>query len=278
MTQGSPHNIGDGNTEKSVEGDAKSETTDVHGNVSDGADELQVRVQTLLAGVTSKAQLDTLLEELPYTVDALKMLRESLPTELQGNRILDFAAGILIETWSTDVRKAGTMATLLSQTWQSWHPESSTITELIRLCDEAIEKGDTSMIAVVQPTAYVLGALGHGDFYSKWLHTTTTGERWREADLKRNTGSYYAAGSETSRRNQLAAIDRHLRDTNRQGLLRAHDIGLLVEISREHRTEGLDNDHPEVQQAQSLLSEVIVVLKEHQQEELLTYIRAYLGR
>ncbi|MDD5055154.1 MAG: hypothetical protein PHZ00_02700 [Candidatus Peribacteraceae bacterium] len=241
--------------------------------VVEGTDDLQARMAALLADITNKEGLKDAMSQLPYTVDAVRTLRESLPEDQnQRARIISLAAEILVDEWNGDKDKAGMMATLLSQTWKDWHPEAQTIQQLVELCEATIDDGDSSMVAIVQPTAFVLGALGNHEFYGKWLSTTTTEATWRQADLERNIGSYYG-----SREKQLTAIERHLADPNRAGILiMAHDVGLLVQICEEHRAEGLSDD-PEVQRTKKLLAQVISVLEKHRQTETAVFTQTYLS-
>jgi hypothetical protein len=235
-------------------------------------------MQTLLASMTSKKELEDLITEPPYTVDTVKMLRESLPSSgLQRGWVLDFAADILVDAWECDPDKAGKMATLLSQTWLGWHPEITTILDLVRLCEEAMDEGKTSMVAVLQPAAYVLGVLGYQEWYDKWLRTTITEEKWRAADLQRNTESYYASGKEKPRENQLDAIDRHLGDPNRPDKVKPHDAGLLVQIRVVQDAEGLGSDHPEVERAKAPLRQIVKIFEEQKKHELVAYVRQLCG-
>ncbi len=243
--------------------------------LSGDADDTQTRVRTVLASISNKQQLETLLNEFQYTADAVRMIRENLPTGEGRALVLDFAADILVDTWERDPSKAGAMATLLSQTWKDWQPDAMMTMVLVEMCDEAMRMNNTAMVAVVQPAAYVLGALGQHEFYGEWLRTTTMEERWRKADFDRNK-IYYASPDGTPREHQLAAIERHLDDPNRTGLLlAAHDIGLLFQIGVEHIAEGLPNNDPEVQRANFLLARIVRILEEHQQDELVAYIRQY---
>lgn len=214
------------------------------------------------------------MHELSYTAEGVKLLRESLPEGPERARILNFAGEILLDTCEHDPNKAGAMATLLSQTWNDWRPGKMIIAKLIHVCEEAMRDGNSAMIALVQPLAYALGAIGKLDFYGKWLQTTTTKAPWREADLKRNE-KYYASKKGNPRENQLAAIERHLKDPNRTGLLRAHDIGLLYQIRESQLDEGRGNDDPEVVRTNNLLRETVDVLEAHKQDELVAYIRQH---
>ena len=245
------------------------------GGIAETADQLKTRLRACLARVQTREELEALIAELPYTVGTMNTVRECIPEKgLERGRVLDLVAGILIHAWDSNPDQAGKMATLLSQTWLGWHPEDMAILRrLEQLCKKAIEQGDVAKIAIVQPTAYVLGALGNKELYREWLQTTTTQAKWREADLERNTKSYYASGNEAPRCNQLAAIERHLGDPNRTGYLRAHDVGLLAQIILQLHAEEKGRNDPEVVRTVTLLRETIGVLEEDEQHDLVKKIR-----
>ncbi len=251
-----------------------NETAD---RVATEIDVQQLRVS--LASVISKQELDSIIGRLAYTVNGLRMLREGMPAEgLEHGRILDFAAAILVDSWENDREKAGKMATLLSQTWVGWHPEDVTIIhELLRLCLETIERGDTAMVAVVQPTIFVLYNLGYKKEYAQWLETTTYKREWRQADLDRNVTGYYASGQEPSYEDQLKATVRHLTDPNRANRpTRAHDVGLLVEICERLRDAGREGSDPEMQRTRELLKQTIIALEEHGLTQIAAYAQKHL--
>ncbi len=273
-TENSLHKTDAGDLETSTEETVNADSLHPAGTVAADAETTQARIRTLLAGVTSKEQLEALMKELPHTADAVGMIRENLPVGPERARILNFATEILLDGWKRNSGKTGKIATLLSQTRENWQPTAEVADQLLEACRKAMTKDDVSRVATVQPLAYALGSLGHREFYSEWLQTTTMKPAWRETDLKRNK-KYYASKEGKPRENQLAAIERHLNDANRTGLLRAHDIGLLFQIREEQLDEGRGSDDPEVMRTNALLRETVDVLEAHQQDELVAYIRQH---
>ncbi len=260
-----------------VDGETAIETSklDVKSSADQrAADNTQDRIRTLLLSVTNKAQLETVMDELSYTAEGIKTLRESLPEGPERARVLNAATEILLDGWKHNAGKSGKMATLLSQTSKDWKPAEETVGTLVTICERAMKKDDSARVATVQPLAYALGAIGKLDFYGKWLQTTTMKAPWREADLERNE-EYYASKTGTPRENQLAAIERHLKDPNRTGLLRAHDIGLLYQIRESQLDELRGSDDPEVVRTNKLLRETVDVLEAHKQDKLVAYIRQH---
>lgn len=249
--------------------------TDSAKKLTTKTDKVQHEIQAILLTLTSKEQLEDAIKKLGHTADSVRIMRESLPAEKeQRTRVLNFAADILLDGWGHNSAKSGTIATLLSQTWNDWQPTEEVIDQLVAACERAMKKGDAVRVATVQPLSYALGALGKLEFYGKWLETITRKTEWRKADLERNM-LYYASRGPHPRENQLAAIERHLKDKNRTGLLRAHDIGLLYQIREEQLDEGRGSDDPEVVLTNNLLRETVDVLEAHKQAELVAYIREH---
>lgn len=173
--------------------------------------------------VTTGKLLDLLnLETYDFTT-ALK-LQNMLPLSPSYQRLLGLVPDVIIHTWDTHPNVAGLLATLLCNVSDHWHPTERVMAKLDELCIMALNADDWTRVASVEPLAFALGAQGRTDTQRKVLDRIVSGTQWRERDIVRVKEYYGDAGVE------LGAIVSHWNDPLRQGLLKANDVGRLMDL------------------------------------------------
>lgn len=159
-----------------------------------------------------------------YTYPTTDALRKLVKQVEQPGPLMDLAAEVIPEIWETHANVAGILSTLLSTAVELWQPESLVLSKLESLCSRAIQTGDWSRVASVEPLAFALGAKGRHNIHRRVLERLIEERHWRDADAAR-IGEYYGSVGV-----ELWAIARHWNDPFRNGLLRAHDVSRLIDL------------------------------------------------
>lgn len=160
----------------------------------------------------------------PYTFPTTAALRELIQRAGQPVQLLELAAEVIPSVWETHANVAGILSTMLSTSADLWQPAEALLLKLEQLCDRAVQSGDWSRIASVEPLAFALGAKGHTDIHRRVLERLIEESHWRETDASRIRDYYGTVGV------QIAAVLRHWDDPRRKGLLRVNDVARLMNL------------------------------------------------
>lgn len=160
----------------------------------------------------------------PYTYPTTAALRELIQRTGQPIRLLELAAEVIPNVWDTHANVAGILSTMLSTNVDLWRPTEILLSKLEQLCDGAIESGDWSRVASVEPLAFALGAKGRPSVHRRVLERLIEESHWRDTDSVRIREYYGTVGVE------IAAILRHWHDPLRKGLLRVNDVARLMHL------------------------------------------------
>lgn len=159
-----------------------------------------------------------------YNYQTASALHELIIASPAGARALNLAPDVIIGTWDTHPNVAGILSTLLCNAIELWHPTPEVLTKLQGLCRSAVEADDWSRVASVEPLAFAIAAQGSKDMQAQILERIVFSTNWRKQDVERVREYYGTQGVE------LGAIIRHWRDPLRKGLLRANDVGRLMDL------------------------------------------------
>lgn len=160
----------------------------------------------------------------PYTYPTTAALRELIHRAGQPVQLLGLAAEVIPSIWESHANVAGILSTMLSTNADMWQPTEILLLKLEQLCDRAVQSGDWSRIASVEPLAFALGAKGHLDIHRRVLERLIEESHWRGTDAARIREYYGTVGVE------IAAVIRHWDDPRRKGLLRVNDIARLMDL------------------------------------------------
>jgi hypothetical protein len=177
-----------------------------------------------LPHATTAFKLFEIVEPQSYNYSTTAAVRELVRQADQPGRLLDLAAEVIPNIWNTHANIAGILSTLLSTAAELWQPSEPLLTKLEELCDSAIQAGDWSRAASVEPLAFALGAKGHRDIHRRVLERLIEERHWRDTDAGRVREYYGNVGV------QITAIARHWRDPFRKGLLRVNDVSRLMDL------------------------------------------------
>jgi hypothetical protein len=131
---------------------------------------------------------------------------------------------VVIAAWDLHPDVAGILGTLLSASLKPWNPPPKVLLKLEQLCLDAIRSDEWPRVALVEPVAFAIAAKGRPESQRKVLKRLVPPTKWREADKARQKGYYGGVGA------AIAAVIRHWNDGYREGLLRAHDVGRLMDL------------------------------------------------
>lgn len=173
---------------------------------------------------TTAFKLFEIIAPQPYNYSTASALREHILQAKEPARILELAADVIPSVWGSHANIAGILSTLLSINCNIWQPSEPVLSKLERLCDYAVESGDWSRIAAVEPLAFALGAKGNYGVHRRVLERLIEESHWRDADGTRVREYYGTTGI------QITSILRHWRDPFRKGLLRLNDIPRLMDL------------------------------------------------
>lgn len=182
-----------------------------------------------LRDATTPEAVHDLVAPLIHTYDVLASL--CLELRLCDNRsaILGAAAELVIDGSSSNINAAGILTTLLSNNFDHWHPSPAVLTKLHDVCRRPINADDWSHVSVIEPLAFALGGKGRLSAERNLLGRFVANPHWRRADQDR-LQQYY--GNDYR---QLNAIKRHWLEERRTGLLHAHDVWRLMQLSTDGR-------------------------------------------
>jgi hypothetical protein len=190
---------------------------------------------------TSPADRSAALIEFPYAATTYKLfeiiepqaydfattasLHELLYQAREPTRLLNLASEVVPGIWGTHPKIAGILSTLFSNAVDLWQPSPGLLAKLEQLCNNAIQAGDWSQVASVEPLAFALSAKGCRDVHRRLLERLINESHWRDADAARIREYYGSVGIE------IAAIIRHWHDPFREGLLKANDVARLIDLA-----------------------------------------------
>ena len=179
-----------------------------------------------LPHATTAFKLFEIVAPQPYAYPTTAAVRELVQRAEQPGRLLGLAAEVIPNIWNTHANIAGILSTLLSTAVELWQPTESMLAKLEELCDSAIQGGDWSRVASVEPLAFALGAKGHHDVHRRVLERLIEERHWRDTDAARVRQYYGTVGV------QIAAIVRHWHDPFRKGLLHVWHVWHEAERDR----------------------------------------------
>ena len=159
-----------------------------------------------------------------YTFATTFAMRDLLRGSENPVRLLNLGAQLIEGVWDSHRHVAGILSTILSNNLDYWQPQMPTLAKLKQLCASAIADGDWSRVAVIEPLAFALAGKEYRDIHQQILERLVSSSNWRKADTSRIREYYGDSGVE------LAAIIRHWKDPFRTGLLRANDVGRLIDL------------------------------------------------
>jgi hypothetical protein len=174
--------------------------------------------------VQTTFKLFEIIHPQPYNYPTASALRDLIVTSPLGPRVLNLIPEVIVGTWESHPNVAGILATLLSNATQHWHPAPQIVEKLRDLCASAILTDDWSRVASVEPLAFAIASRGSSDMQRRVLERIVSSTNWRKQDIARVREYYGTLGVE------LAAIVRHWNDPFRKGLLRANDVGRLMDL------------------------------------------------
>lgn len=160
----------------------------------------------------------------PYTYPTTAAIRELIQRAKEPTRLMNLTAEVIPSIWKTHANVAGILSTLLSTASDLWQPAEAILLKLEELCNSAIQVGDWSQVASVEPLAFALGAKGHHGIHRRVLERLIEERHWRNADSTRIQEYYGTVGV------QITAILRHWHDPFRKGLLRVNDVARLMDL------------------------------------------------
>jgi len=169
-------------------------------------------------------KLVSLIAPQEYTFQTTSSVRAIVHASPRGRRLLDLIPDVIIGTWESHPNVSGILGTLLSASIGPWSPSSAVISKLEQLCLGAIHSDEWPRVALVEPVAFAIGAKGRSEVHRKVLQRLVKPTKWRDADVARQRQYYGGVGAE------LAAVLRHWNHRYRKGLLRAHDVGRLMDL------------------------------------------------
>ena len=173
---------------------------------------------------TSDALID-LLKPQSYSHETMTQLRLLLESAAKPKDILNLSASVILDSWNIEPTVVGLLCILLGTNRESWHPTRAELKKLESLCKQALNHGHLHFIHWVEPLAFSLARHERPDTHRQFLQLAIEDEHWREANAVHTSGQYF--------RNQgveISAIDGHLRDRHRRGLLQAHDAPPLMHL------------------------------------------------
>lgn len=159
-----------------------------------------------------------------YTFETTSSVRTIVRATSRGKRLLELVPEVIIGAWDIHPNVAGILATLLSASLATWEPKSSLLSKLEQLCSRAITSDEWPRVALVEPVAFAVAAKGHPDPQRQVLRRLVNPTKWRKQDAARQKKYYGSVGAE------IAAVIRHWDHHYRTGLLRAHDVGRLMDL------------------------------------------------
>ncbi|MFL6387946.1 MAG: SIR2 family protein [Terriglobales bacterium] len=171
-----------------------------------------------LPDVVAKADFFDIVCAQPYGFRTAENIRAEIRKHPE---MLDWSAEYLIqEKWTA--KDARTFAVLISGLMNRWAPNSKVVRELDRRCRRA--SNDPAQIAVFEPVAFALAHKGFPDHQAVFLNAAVQDMEMRRAHVQQ-TLVYYPTTAE-----QLGAVQRHMADSRRSGILRANDTARLLTL------------------------------------------------
>ena len=204
----------------------------------------------------------------PYRYPVAMAMRDLIVASGPRPRVFDLIPEVIVGTWHIHPNVAGLLATLLCNTIHYWHPSAQVLEKLEALCRAAIRADDWSRVASVEPLAFALGTKGRLEIQKKILERIVSAKRWRERDIQRVRKYYGTAGIE------IAAILRHWNDPLRKGLLRANDVGRLIDLLMSNDT--ILRQPAARRKLLKLLADHAEVLSKHGAPELARSVAAFV--
>jgi hypothetical protein len=172
---------------------------------------------------TEEKVIDALYQQ-PYNYQTASLLHDLVVTDQKASRVLDLVPVVIVSVWESRPDVAGILATLLCNTINLWHPTTQILDKLSDLCDSALESDDWLKVASVEPLAFAIAAQGKMEVHKVILDRIVSSTPWRKEDVARVKKYYGSTGTE------LGAILRHWHDPLRKGILRANDVGRLMDL------------------------------------------------
>jgi hypothetical protein len=205
--------------------------------------------------VQTQQRLVEIISPQPYTFATASTLHTYIVASPSGNRVLDLVPEVIIALWDVRPDVAGILATLLCNTINLWHPTGAVLEKLGDLCRSALSSDDWSRVASTEPLAFAIAAQGDVETHKLMLERIVSSGHWRTRDVTRVREYYGTTGVE------LGAILRHWQDPLRKGILRANDVGRLMDLMLSNGS--LLQVSPVKDDLLKLLLEHGLVLKDH---------------
>jgi hypothetical protein len=219
----------------------------------------------LVPTVTTVEDFREIVVGQPYDFETASAMRHAYREAANVQTLLELTAQFVAESPPSDHQAQGLAATMLSTLADRWNPASTLIAKLEEMCQDAIRQGDTDQIGVVEPLAFAVARKGLTSAHAHHLRALVVNRDWRSADVARSW-DYYGR-SDT----QINAIQRHVRDPFRTGVLKANDITRLL---------GLLSSEPESVRPslEDLVRTSLQVLKQGGEDSLVERVIADIAR